>query len=84
MAILVSEIVVRRSAPYTAHESHAHAACLPFVVAVAILPSWRFVRLGLTVHYRKLRTTSCCISWPDRADVRSLHVKRAAGTIAGS
>ena len=64
--------------------SHARAASLPFVAAVAILPSWRFVRFGLAVHHRKSRTTLCCTSWPDRADERSLHVKRAAGAIASS
>jgi hypothetical protein len=81
LAILVSAIVVRKSAPYTAHESRARS--MPTVRGSGCAPPFRrFVRLGPALHHRKFRTTPCCISWPNRADVRSLHVKRALSTVA--
>ena len=45
-------------------------------------PSRRFVRFGPAVHHRRFRTTPGCIAWPNRADVRSLHVERALSTVA--
>jgi hypothetical protein len=63
--------------------SHARAACTVRGSNCAP-PFRRFVRFGPTVHLRKFRTTPCCIPWPYRADVRSLHVKRASSTVAGS